>query len=245
MDKKLLSKDIPSLKFLMSKITPKSGFSPGVYDLSNNDEYLLHSNIVNRIGNNLMAKEFRVFEIDNHNKQILRFLLFYFNQSKIAEEIFPQENYKTHKQIILSGKVGVGKTMLMSIFSNYLRLTNNPNVFHNVSVTEMTNYYKIHNHLDKYTFCELTSERKFNGSPVNLCLNDLGLNTQLHFGVDTKVLIDDFLYSRYELYLNHHKMAHLTTNLSVSELKQAFDYRLNDRFKSYNILEVGESSRRK
>lgn len=133
----------------------------------------------------------------------------------------------------------------MQVFSLYLKLTGNPNTFFNVSVTEMINYYKVYNHLDKYTFNELNSERKFNGNPVNLCLNDLGLSTHLHFGVDTKVLIDDFLYSRYELYMNHYKMAHITTNLSVAELKKVFDYRLADRFRSYNIIDLGGESRRK
>lgn len=233
------------LKSLLSKLPSPSETTKSVFDLSDEKEYALHANIVKHIGDTLMAKEFRAFEIDGHNQKILRFLLLYFNQSKEAEQIFPEENYKTYKQIMLVGKVGVGKTMLMQVFSQYLRLTGNPNTFFNVSVTEMINYYKVFNHLDKYTFNELSSEKKFNGNPVNLCLNDLGLNTHLHFGVDTKVLIDDFLYSRYELYLNHHKMAHLTSNLSVAELKKAFDYRLADRFKAYNIIDLSGESRRK
>jgi len=192
-----------------------------------------------------MAKEFREFEIDSHNQKVLKFLLLYFNQDKQAEQVFPEEEYKNHKQIMLLGNVGVGKTMLMQVFSQYLRMTGNPNAFFNVSVTEMTNYYKIHNHLDKYTFNEQISERKFNGNPVNLCLNDLGLKTHMHFGVDTKVLMDDFLYARNELYVNHEKKAHLTTNLDVTELKKAFDYRLTDRFKAYNIIDLGGESRRK
>jgi len=192
-----------------------------------------------------MSKEFRTFEVDDYNRKVLKFLLLYFNQCKEAEEIFPEENYKIHKQNMLVGNVGVGKTMLMQIFSQYLRLTGNPNTFFNVSVTEMINYYKTFNHLDKYTFNELSNEKKFNGNPVNLCLNDLGLSTHLHFGVDTKILVDDFLYSRYELYLTHHKMAHLTTNLSVEELKRTFDYRLTDRFKAYNVIDLGGESRRK
>jgi DNA replication protein DnaC len=233
------------LKSLLLKLPSPSETIKSVFDLSDEKEYVLHANIVKRIGDILMAKEFRAFEIDEHNQKILRFLLLYFNQSKEAEQIFPEENYKTYKQIMLVGNVGVGKTMLMQVFSQYLKLTSNPNTFFNVSVTEMINYYKVFNHLDKYTFNELSSEKKFNGNPVNLCLNDLGLNTHLHFGVDTKVLVDDFLYSRYELYLNHHKMAHLTSNLSVTELKKAFDYRLADRFKAYNIIDLGGESRRK
>ncbi len=192
-----------------------------------------------------MAKEFRRFEVDEYNRKVLRFLLLYFNHCKEAEEIFPEENYKIHKHIMLVGNVGVGKTMLMQVFAHYLRVTDNINAFYNVSVTEMINYYKVHNHLDKYTFNEQSGKSRFNGNPVNLCLNDVGLNTHLHFGVDTKILVDDFLYSRYELYMNHHKMAHLTTNFGVTELKKAFDYRLTDRFKAYNIIDMDGESRRR
>jgi hypothetical protein len=57
------------------------------------------------------------------------------------------------------------------------------------------------------------------------------------FGVDTKTLIDDFLYFHYELNIIHHKTMHTTMNLSIEELKKAFGYRLTDRFKSYNVME--------
>ena len=245
METKRLTGNPQQLNTLLSKLSNQSETTKSVFDLSRENEYLLHANIVKQIGDTLMAKEFRAFEIDEHNRKVLKFLLLYFNQCKEAEQIFSEENYKIHKQIMLAGNVGVGKTMLMQIFSQYLRLMGNLNTFFNVSVTEIINYYKVFSHLDKYTFNELSGERKFNGNPVNLCLNDLGLSTHLHFGVDTKTLVDDFLYSRYELYLNHHKMAHITTNLSVEELKKTFDYRLTDRFKSYNIIDFAGESRRK
>ena len=245
MKTKQLTNEPEKLKQIFQKLKNLKETLKSDFDLSNNEEYIKHAEIVQSIGNTLMAKEFRKFEIDKNNQKIMRFLLLYFNQCKIAESIFPVENYKIHKQIMLVGNIGVGKTMLMQIFSLYLRLTNNPNAFYNVSVTEMINYYKVNNHLDKYTFNELSGERKFTGNPVNLCLNDIGLSTHLHFGVDTKVLIDDFLYSRYELFINHGKMAHLTSNLSVPEIKQSFDYRITDRLKSYNIIDLDGESRRK
>jgi hypothetical protein len=232
-----------TLQSLLAKLPNPLETTNRVFDLSNEKEYCLHAHIIKRIGDLIMIKEFRNFEVDRHNQKILRFLLLYFNQDKQSEEVFPEEEYKIHKPIMLSGNGG--KTLLMQIFAQYLRMTGNPNAFFNVSITEMTNYFKINNHLDKYTFNELTSGKKFSGNPVNLCLNDLGLKKHMHFDVDTKVLTDDFLYARYELFVNHGKKTHLTTSLDVTELKNVFENQLTNCFKSHNIINVGGESRRK
>lgn len=229
----------------MFRIKNLNGITKSVYNLEDEAEYVLHSKIITEIGHTLLAKEFRDFEVDDYNAKILRFLLLYFNNCQMAETIFPDENYKVHKQIMIIGKIGVGKTMLMQIFSEYLRITDNPNQFVNISITEMTNYFKIYNHLDKFIYNELSELKARKSNACNYCLNDLGLLTYNHFGVDTKLIIDDFLYARYELFIAHDKKAHITTNLSVSELKTLYDARIIDRFKSYNILQFDGTSRRK
>jgi hypothetical protein len=83
---------------------------------------------VQAIGNTLMAKEFREFEIDKHNQKILRFLLLYFNHCKEAESIFPDENYKVHKQIMLVGNIGE-KLCLCKYFRSILELQTIPMLF--------------------------------------------------------------------------------------------------------------------
>ena len=110
----------------------------------------------------------------------------------------------------------------------------------------MVNYYKINSHLDKYTYAEIGSTN-FDGKPVSVCLNDVGLQTHLHFGTDTKVLIDDFFHARNELWTNQNKFTHITTNLTPSELKSHFTDefgRLTDRLKTYNIIYLKGESRR-
>jgi DNA polymerase III delta prime subunit len=76
--------------------------------------------------------------------------------------------------LLFVGSPGTGKTLTMQIFSDYLQLTKNPNYFRNVSVTQMMNYYKIHGHIDRFTFNEIQSG-KSEGVPFNICLNDIGL----------------------------------------------------------------------
>lgn len=208
--------------------------------------YQAHANLLVRIANKVLAYQHREFVIDDNNRDVLRFLLYYFNDCPLAEEVFPSRGYKLHKHIMLQGNVGTGKTLLMEIFSEYLRYTNNPNFFYNLSVTQMINYYTLHNNLDRYTFNE-EENKGFQCKPVNICLNDIGVQTTTFYGMDTKVLTDEFLHARNEIWSQFHLKAHVTTNLSIEQLKEKYKDgfgRLIDRFKTYNVIPLGGNSRR-
>ena len=222
-------------------------------DLSNPAVYAAHSRYVIWIANNIvLAPQRRKFDIDDNNREVLQFLLYYFNDCPLAENVFPDRNYKLHKNLLLNGAAGVGKTMLMQIFSEYLKRTNNPRHFHNVSVTQMVNFHSIHNNIDKYTYNEKES-KGFQGNPVNLCLNDIGVENRPFYGIDTNTVVSDFLHARNEIWTNFseydRKFAHLTTNLSVEQLKKEFSQkdsfgRIIDRFKTYNVIPIEGKSRR-
>lgn len=208
--------------------------------------YHAHANLFFQIANKVLAYQHRAFVIDDNNREVLRFLLYYFNDCPLAEEVFPGRGYKLHKHIMLQGNVGTGKTLLMEIFSEYLRYTGNPNFFYNLSVTQMINYYTLHNNLDRYTFNE-EENKGFQCKPVNICLNDIGVQTTTFYGMDTKVLTDEFLHARNEIWSQFHLKAHVTTNLSIEQLKEKYKDgfgRLIDRFKTYNVIPLGGNSRR-
>lgn len=202
--------------------------------------------MIEMIGNNYMAREFREFSVDDNNRNILKFLVYYFNGSTKCESVFPEQEYKAHKNLLLVGDPGTGKTIIMQIFSDYLRLTENPNQFYNLSVTQMMNYYKLKGHIDRYTYNEEIGKGSIEGNPFNICLNDIGLETenQKSYGTSLDSVIDEFLYARYEIYQNQFKKYHITSNLNIEEFKNRFGDRLVDRFKSFNVIPLPGSSRR-
>lgn len=221
-------------------------------DLSVPEIFNLHWNFLCQVAENIvLAPQRRKFVVDEHNKQIILFLLYYFNNCPLAEHVFPDKRYKLAKPLLIRGDKGVGKTFLMQLFSEYLRRTKNPNSFFNVSVTEMVNYYTINNNLNRYTYNDRSGTKEdntFDGCrPSNVCLNDVGLQTQSFFGQDGKKLVTEFLHARYEIWTQFSSRGHLTTNLSVEALAKEFSDaygRTVDRFKSYNIIEMTGSSRR-
>lgn len=219
------------------------------YNLADPDVYSAHSAFVMHIANNIvLAPQRRKFIVDDNNRDVLRFLLYYFNNCPLAEEVFPGRGYKLHKSILIQGGVGVGKTLLMQIFSEYLQRTDNPRFFWNLSVTQMVNYYTIHNNLDRFTYNEEEC-RGFKCNPQNVCLNDIGIQDRTFFGMDTGLLTDEFLHARNEIWTQYGKFAHLTTNLDNNELQKRFKRndgfgRLVDRFKTYNVIPLMGKSRR-
>lgn len=219
------------------------------FDLQDEGIYKAHANLLLYIANNIvLARQRRQFVIDDNNRNVIRFLLYYFNGCPLAEEVFPGRGYKLHKNIMLQGGVGVGKTMLMQVFSEYLMRIRSPHFFYNLSVTQMVNYYTLHNNLDRFTFNE-EENRGFQCTPVNICLNDIGIQDKTFFGMDTGLLTDEFLHARNEIWTQYGKCAHLTTNLDDKALRKRFERndgfgRLIDRFKTYNIIPMGGVSRR-
>lgn len=219
-------------------------------DLTDHSVCQMHSRLFMYIANNIvMASQHREFVIDDDNRLVIRFLLYYFNNCPLAEDVFPGRGYKLHKNIMLQGGLGVGKTMIMQCFSEYLKRINSPRFFHNLSVTQMVNYYTIHNNFDRYTFYEEDS-KGFMPKPENVCLNDVGLNDdKIFYGMNTSVLTDDFLLARNDIWAGWDKFAHITTNLDEKALIARFTKgdkygRLVDRFKTYNVIPVTGNSRR-
>ena len=47
--------------------------------------------------------QMRTFVVDDYNRRLLRFLLYYFNNCPLAEQVFPERRYKLSKPLFLTG----------------------------------------------------------------------------------------------------------------------------------------------
>lgn len=217
------------------------------FDMTDENEFKSHTALVKSIGNNYMGREFRDFEVDENNRLLMRFLLYYFHGCHLATEVYPNQGFTSYKNLLLLGEPGTGKTMIMQVYADYLKLLGINTAYHNISVTQMMNYYKQHGHIDRYTYNEEGANKSFDGNPLHVCLNDIGLETeaQKSYGTSLTSVIDEFLFARYEIYQHRMIHYHLTSNLTVAEIKHRFENRLVDRFKSFNVIPLTGGSRRK
>jgi len=215
-------------------------------DLHDDQVLRWHKQFLVMCADDILASQGRRFVVDDMNRDVVNFLLLYFNNDDRALEVFPNKHYDLAKGIMLIGEVGTGKTLLMQIFERYLHLTRNKNAFKNTSATEMLNYYKVNEHLDYFTYN--VGKNSIEGHPHNICLNDVGLQTQKYFGNDMQLIVDEFFHARNEVYVQHGQRTHVTTNLDPKQMKEVFvdQYnRLNDRWHTYNVVILPGTSRRK
>lgn len=163
-----------------------------------------------------------------------------------------ENDYDLDKSIALCGTFGVGKTVLMRIFRDYMRhiLVNgkNPNQYRIISIEDVIQYMSDQNALDSEILfnCNREVDRPMK-KPVHLMINEFGYSyAGKVYGTDKAELIETFLMKRYDIFQDFGKLTHVTMNFGTAELKEAFHPRIVDRFvEMFNIIPFGGDSKRK
>ena len=81
-----------------------------------------------------------------------------------------------------------------------------------------------------------------NNLPKTYCFDDLGTEQSLkYFGNECNVM-GEVLLSRYEYYISHKMITHLTTNFSASEIEENYGGRVRSRMrKMFNLISFNDS----
>jgi DNA replication protein DnaC len=187
--------------------------------------------VLESIGRFHFGNQFKIYEKD---LPVIHKLIIY----AIRDEVTAREmNINIHKGIMLSGPVGCGKTSLMFLL-NYF--------FQNGHDFKMKPCRDIAFEFASKGYEALTpfTKKEANHTRLNTyCFDDLGTEKQIkHFGNECNVMAEIIL-TRYDSFIHHKTMTHVTTNLSASELERFYGDRVRSRMRQmFNLIAFDKDS---
>lgn len=168
------------------------------------------------------------FNINKDDEPTILKLLYWF----LDDELMTAEHgIDLQKGILLSGPIGCGKSAIMRILNSLCKRGWQFPIAHceRVALQFATEGYPT---IEKYSF------KAFNRHhPVTICFDDLGAETGVtYFGNYCNTMLH-VLSIRYDLYISHEMITHVTTNLNSNELEEHYGNRLRSRMREmFNVI---------
>jgi hypothetical protein len=185
-------------------------------------------------GKTTYGNSFKISEMDHPT--IYKLLIYMIKDEKAAMN----QNIDLSKGILVSGSIGCGKTSLMNLVRPfaYHSFEYKIKTCREVSFEFAKNGFEA---INCYTLKQ-ASQSKLTG----YCFDDLGAEQQIkHFGNDCNVMAE-VLISRYEQFVENKSVTHITTNLSASEIENAYGNRLRSRMRQmFNLITFDKNTKDK
>lgn len=183
------------------------------------------------IGKFHFGNQFKIYEND---LPVIKKLIIY----AIRDEFTAQAmNININKGIILSGPVGCGKTSLMFLLNYFFQQGYDYKMkpCRDIAFEFAAKGYEA---LTPFTKKE-SKQARMN----TYCFDDLGTEKQIkHFGNECNVMAEIIL-TRYDSFIHHKTMTHVTTNLSASELEAFYGDRVRSRMRQmFNLIAFDKDS---
>ncbi|WP_295119301.1 hypothetical protein [uncultured Chitinophaga sp.] len=163
-------------------------------------------------------------------------LLCYFLQD---EDVAPSEGIDLAKGLMLRGPVGCGKTSLMNIMRLLCPDEYRPVMAaaRDVAMEFSRMGYNVVLKYGREAFSPYTN------APRVHCFDDLGLEQVTTFWGNTCNVMAEILLSRYDLFISHKMVTHVTTNKNSEELEAQYGNRLRSRMREmFNVVGFSEKS---
>lgn len=173
------------------------------------------------------------FNYDDENKNVIKLLCIYFSKDdNMMIKNFPQ--YSTRKGLLIAGNCGTGKTLIIKIFKEIVKnLTSQ--AFKMTSTNEVVRNYDENG--SKALKMYISSRFVF---------DDFGSeNMGKHYGKDEEVF-KTIIEERYNKYIESGLTTYLTTNLTITQIKNRYGDRVASRINEmFNVILLGGHDRRK
>ena len=192
------------------------------------DQFLV---IFQQKGKDLFGEHFCIQDSD---REIIIRLVVYFAKD---EEMAFRYGISFRKGILLNGPVGCGKTALMSVFRLFLpkeqRYAIKP--CRDVCFQFLEQGHSVIREFGRISF----DKHRQN----NYCFDDLGTeNTLKHYGNECNVM-GEILLSRYDSFVSHNIITHLTTNLTSTEIEEYYGTRVRSRMREmFNLISFNRTT---
>lgn len=172
-----------------------------------------------RHGKKRFGPHFRIHPEDH--ALVYNLLVYFLRQEKEAARL----DIDLGKGILLCGPIGCGKTALMQLMTYVPGPERNFTLrgCRDVSFEFMEEGYAV---IQRYSRLSYHGDR-----PKHYCFDDLGAERNLkYFGNECNVL-GEILLSRYDLFVSHGMLTHVTTNLSADDLEASYGDRVRSRLR--------------
>ncbi len=181
-------------------------------------------------GSEQFSDHFRIFPEDHGI--IFKLLVYAIHDQENAEKL----NLNLQKGIMLTGPVGCGKTTLMKLIRFF---QTQQEVYSVKSCREISFEFiaKGFEVIHKYSTGE---NRKV------YCFDDLGTEQNLKYYGNECNIMAEILLNRYDQFIAHGTITHLTTNLSASEIESYYGNRVRSRMREmFNVIAFNKESKDK
>ncbi len=179
--------------------------------------------ILEHSGKKLYGPHFRIVEEDH--EVIFRLLVYFLRDQENASLL----NISFKKGLLLTGPIGCGKTSVMNLM-RYITAAFNHHIMlscRTVSFEFIQEGYSVIQKYSDHSFRHVNQDWE----PKTYCFDDLGAENSLkYFGNDCNVMAE-ILLSRYDQFISHGMLTHLTTNLNSTELESIFGNRVRSRLR--------------
>jgi hypothetical protein len=190
------------------------------------DYYLLMQQLEEH-GKNIYGPKFQIHDVD---RPVIIKLIAYFLRD---EAVAAAEEIDLNKGILLTGKIGCGKTSLMTLMRPLADECYRPVM---VSCRQISfEFSKVgYDIIGRYS---TNAFFPYTNVPRVHCFDDLGIEQTVNYWGNNCNVMGEILLSRYDLFISNKMVTHITTNLNSQELEEVYGNRLRSRMRAmFNLV---------